>query len=630
MILAFLCAALLLCATPAWARLQFVAQSGGDNGNPCFAPETNPRQTIAAGIACLSAGDTLYIRGGTYPDVTIDGYGTPIASGTDFGAGAVTIAGYPGETVTLLRGNIRFPAGLSNQYIIFQNLIVDCAGTECQIYFIAPVHHLRFDHVEMANSTTSDSGAGMITGNAPYIEFLHMKVHGAGYGNCAIYSNQGCYAFYINGHHLLMDDCDVYDNGANGLTLYHSVPGGATDVTDNIIRNSRFYNNGFSDARGYAGNGAVISSGARNQVYNNVFWNNKGSALSVNYNCNDCEIYHNTIANNLSYGMEIDGSVGVIAKNNISYQNGNSSAGEQLVDWQNNVTKSNNLLAVNPLFTNAAARDYSLQAGSPAIDTGAALALVTTDILGIPRPQGAAPDMGAYEFGSGGPGPGPTPGPQALRWTFDEGSGTTVADATGNGYTGTLTASPAWGPGRVGSGAVTMNGTTQYVTTGSLVWTVGQPVTVLLWHKVTAGGATGAFGVHSTIVQDRFGAHLPYSDNVCYWDYGNWQTTGRISVDCTPYLGRWTRFALVSAGTTGAFKAIYINGVLAASAAASGGPTAALTTLDVGRWVNESGTYYDPGSVDDVRLDNRVWSAAEILTEYRTSAMARRHRVSLR
>lgn len=48
------------------------------------------------------------------------------------------------------------------------------------------------------------------------------------------------------------------------------------------------------------------------------------------------------------------------------------------------------------LFVNAGARDYELQATSPAINSGANLSILT-DVLGRPRPVGGAPDMGAYE-----------------------------------------------------------------------------------------------------------------------------------------------------------------------------------------------------------------------------------------
>jgi len=57
-------------------------------------------------------------------------------------------------------------------------------------------------------------------------------------------------------------------------------------------------------------------------------------------------------------------------------------------------------LTSDPLFNNPVAGDFTLQATSPAIDTGATTE-ATRDILGVSRPQGAAFDLGAYEYVSG-------------------------------------------------------------------------------------------------------------------------------------------------------------------------------------------------------------------------------------
>jgi hypothetical protein len=45
---------------------------------------------------------------------------------------------------------------------------------------------------------------------------------------------------------------------------------------------------------------------------------------------------------------------------------------------------------------------------------------------------------------------------------FNEGTGTSTADGSGNGHTGTLVNSPVWGAGKYGQG-LTFNGTTNYV-----------------------------------------------------------------------------------------------------------------------------------------------------------------------
>lgn len=58
------------------------------------------------------------------------------------------------------------------------------------------------------------------------------------------------------------------------------------------------------------------------------------------------------------------------------------------------------LLPFDPRFLDAAGGDYRLAADSPALGLGRLADLVTseTDLLGVTRPAGAAPDLGAYEF----------------------------------------------------------------------------------------------------------------------------------------------------------------------------------------------------------------------------------------
>jgi len=47
--------------------------------------------------------------------------------------------------------------------------------------------------------------------------------------------------------------------------------------------------------------------------------------------------------------------------------------------------------------------DARLRPGSPAIDAGTAVKDVAADFAGIPRPQGAAHDPGAYEYKADAP-----------------------------------------------------------------------------------------------------------------------------------------------------------------------------------------------------------------------------------
>lgn len=54
-------------------------------------------------------------------------------------------------------------------------------------------------------------------------------------------------------------------------------------------------------------------------------------------------------------------------------------------------------LNTDPRFVNKETGDFHLQSDSPAIDKGIPLEDVQQDLAGKRRPQGKAPDLGAYE-----------------------------------------------------------------------------------------------------------------------------------------------------------------------------------------------------------------------------------------
>jgi hypothetical protein len=78
--------------------------------------------------------------------------------------------------------------------------------------------------------------------------------------------------------------------------------------------------------------------------------------------------------------------------------------------------------------------DVSLRAGSPAIDRGVTIAAIQSDKVGTSRPQGAAYDIGAYEYSGGGAS---TPTSTTLDTTT--GSGATSMPGTTTTTTDTTT-----------------------------------------------------------------------------------------------------------------------------------------------------------------------------------------------
>ena len=76
------------------------------------------------------------------------------------------------------------------------------------------------------------------------------------------------------------------------------------------------------------------------------------------------------------------------------------------------------------------------------------------------------------------------------HWTFDEGSGTTANDSSGNNNTGTLTNGPTWTTGKIGQ-ALNFGGPNDYVGAGNIAVTNAQ--TKLTW----------SFWLYQTSYQDN-------------------------------------------------------------------------------------------------------------------------------
>jgi hypothetical protein len=198
-------------------------------------------------------------------------------------------------------------------------------------------------------------------------------------------------------------------------------------------------------------------------------------------------------------------------------------------------------------------------------------------------------------------------------WKFDEGSGSMAADSGPGGKAGTLRGEPLWIQGRVGPYALSFDGLDDHVHIPGLNWS--GPVTIAFWNFVPGRPTVygSAFGSVGSEPNNRFQAHVPWVDGNIYWDYGSASGSGRIVVSYESYYGRWKHVTLISAGSAN-FKAIYIDGNLAASAPSSDSP-APVTDFRIGS-LSETSAIFHSGAIDDVRIYNRVLSAAEVTAIY--------------
>ncbi len=201
----------------------------------------------------------------------------------------------------------------------------------------------------------------------------------------------------------------------------------------------------------------------------------------------------------------------------------------------------------------------------------------------------------------------PAPQNPISHWKFDEGSGTSAADAAG-GMTGTLTNGAGWTSGHFGS-AVLLDGSNDYVAMPAFDVT-GSAVTISTWARV------GSFAQFD----QRFIAKT--ADQTDYWTLSTsgqalrmrLRTGGVVSVTSTATLPLNTWFHAVTT-YDGATVRLYLDGVQVGSTAATGAiATSPSGVVNIGR--SPAGTNYLNGAVDDVRIFARALSAVEVAALY--------------
>jgi hypothetical protein len=111
----------------------------------------------------------------------------------------------------------------------------------------------------------------------------------------------------------------------------------------------------------------------------------------------DITIQNNVFYNGRNYAIDTWQAyeVGTLIDHNVVYGSPYGVIDTSVIAGSLRVT--NNRINTDPKFVDLAANNYHLQAGSPAIDTGASV-IVMADFDRNPRPQGAAFDVGAYEY----------------------------------------------------------------------------------------------------------------------------------------------------------------------------------------------------------------------------------------
>jgi hypothetical protein len=132
----------------------------------------------------------------------------------------------------------------------------------------------------------------------------------------------------------------------------------------------------------------VLGSGSGIEI-----WANSADPVS------NVNIVNNILINNFGYGIKgsYAGMSDIFVSDNLIFEN---TGGITAYIQEAKKTKTENPLFSNDSSSYTNSSDFRLQSTSPAIDAGANVGL-TADFEGTPVPQGAAPDIGAFEYHSG-------------------------------------------------------------------------------------------------------------------------------------------------------------------------------------------------------------------------------------
>ena len=210
----------------------------------------------------------------------------------------------------------------------------------------------------------------------------------------------------------------------------------------------------------------------------------------------------------------------------------------------------------------------------------------------------------------------PTSGPATAglvaAFAFDEGSGTTVADQSGNGNNGTL-ANTTWAAtGKYGK-ALSFNGTSSRVTvpnSASLQLTTGMtleawvnPTTVTnAWRDIIEKGNDNYYLMGTTDHSIR-----PGGGGIVGGSYGEAFGTAALAVNT------WTHLAFTYDGSN---LRLYVNGALVATQAKTGAITSSTSALTIGS--DPFYGQYFSGMIDDLRIYNIALTQTQIQADMTT------------
>jgi hypothetical protein len=207
------------------------------------------------------------------------------------------------------------------------------------------------------------------------------------------------------------------------------------------------------------------------------------------------------------------------------------------------------------------------------------------------------------------------------HYAFDEASGATVVDSSGNHPAGTLVNNPGRVPGRIGSGALSLDGNDDYVSLGDVLdFGANQDFTVSFWFKTADNAATQSW---PAFVSKENASVAPRTGWECDLSTGNGNRLG-----CSTFVNGAQDYVYTTVSVNdnlwhhGVFVRntaarrieLYLDGVLHATdqSIATGSLANATVLLAGARGPNSAAKYRVQSLLDDLRLYDRALGLSEV------------------
>ncbi|MFG2724835.1 LamG-like jellyroll fold domain-containing protein [Streptomyces canus] len=203
----------------------------------------------------------------------------------------------------------------------------------------------------------------------------------------------------------------------------------------------------------------------------------------------------------------------------------------------------------------------------------------------------------------------------AAHWSFDEGSGTTAADASGNAHTATLQGAAGWDTGKVGTHSLSLTAGGNATASGPVVDT-SKAFSVAAWVNLAQlGGYQTAVSIDGNVVSAFYLGLRDDTGTFAFARLASDATQGAAvaAAASAPTAGTWTHLVGVSDAAAGVTR-LYVNGVLEGETAYTGGWAGTGSTA-IGRALYGGGQVDQwHGLIDDVQLFPTALTSDQVAT----------------